>query len=452
MSDPSSDGIKIERKDERLSQRCLELVRRHCDAVPGGAAGSSLLPGGASALAQTRAAWRFYNNERVEMRERVEPLREHARQPLAATPASVVMLVPDWCKRSYGGQASKRDQAQLAPANNQGYELTSVLAVNGANGAPLAPLEVHLKTADGVLSTRAVAPPDVPHLEQVLPTMPASRTWDWNCFALHVIDCEADSVGHFRAGHKDGHHFLVRGQDHRIVTWEGQPLSRRHVGAERHKQGLFRHCGAALSQGRAAQLWVAETEVVLAQPARTMVVVGKGKKKKKKQVSIPGPPLTRRLIVVQVRHADGRVLAAWHLLTNAPAALLSAEQLARCYSWRWRIESDFKLLKSHGQELEHGQQETGAAIFRRLLVATMACMTVWHLQSDTSPAATQLKDTLIRLSGRQMKRKVPHTAPALLAGMWVLLSMTEYLANHDWNDLKQLVREVQLPFPILRCG
>ena len=452
MSDPSSDGIKIELKDERLSQRCLELVRRHCDAVPGGAAGSSLLPGGASALAQTRAAWRFYNNERVEMRERVEPLREHARQPLAATPASVVMLVPDWCKRSYGGQASKRDQAQLAPANNQGYELTSVLAVNGANGAPLAPLEVHLKTADGVLSTRAVAPPDVPHLEQVLPTMPASRTWDWNCFALHVIDCEADSVGHFRAGHKDGHHFLVRGQDHRIVTWEGQPLSRRHVGAERHKQGLFRHCGAALSQGRAAQLWVAETEVVLAQPARTMVVVGKGKKKKKKQVSIPGPPLTRRLIVVQVRHADGRVLAAWHLLTNAPAALLSAEQLARCYSWRWRIESDFKLLKSHGQELEHGQQETGAAIFRRLLVATMACMTVWHLQSDTSPAATQLKDTLIRLSGRQMKRKVPHTAPALLAGMWVLLSMTEYLANHDWNDLKQLVREVQLPFPILRCG
>ena len=452
MSDPSSDGIKIERKDERLSQRCLELVRRHCDAVPGGAAGSSLLPGGASALAQTRAAWRFYNNERVEMRERVEPLREHARQPLAATPASVVMLVPDWCKRSYGGQASKRDQAQLAPANNQGYELTSVLAVNGANGAPLAPLEVHLKTADGVLSTRAVAPPDVPHLEQVLPTMPASRTWDWNCSALHVIDCEADSVGHFRAGHKDGHHFLVRGQDHRIVTWEGQPLSRRHVGAERHKQGLFRHCGAALSQGRAAQLWVAETEVVLAQPARTMVEVGKGKKKKKKQVSIPGPPLTRRLIVVQVRHADGRVLAAWHLLTNAPAALLSAEQLARCYSWRWRIESDFKLLKSHGQELEHGQQETGAAIFRRLLVATMACMTVWHLQSDTSPAATQLKDTLIRLSGRQMKRKVPHTAPALLAGMWVLLSMTEYLANHDWNDLKQLVREVQLPFPILRCG
>ena len=51
-----------------------------------------------------------------------------------------------------------------------------------------------------------------------------------------------------------------------------------------------------------------------------------------------------------------------------------------------------------------------------------------------------------------MKRNVPHTAPALLAGLWGLLSMTEYLENHDLNDLKQLVRDIQLPFPILRCG
>lgn len=386
------------------------------------------------------------------MRELVEPLREHVRQQLAATPGGVVLLVHDWCKLSFRGHASKRDQAQLAQANNRGYEMTSVLAVHGANGAPLAPMEVHLKTADGVLSTRAVAPADVHHLEQVLPTMQASRTWNLNCPALHVIDCEADSVGHFRAWQKDGHFFLTRGQDHRLVIWEGQKRSRRQVGEELQKQGRFQHCGEASYQGHAAQLWVAQTEVVLAQPARTMVVVGKGKKKKKKQVSIAGAPLTLRLIVVQVRHADGRTLATWHLLTNAPAEWLSAEQLARCYYWRWRIESDFKRLKSHGQELEHWQQETGAAIFRRLLVATMACMTVWHLQFDAGPAATQLKDTLIQLSGRQMKRKVPHTAPALLAGLWVLLSIAEYLETHHWDDLKQLVRDVKRPFPILRCG
>ena len=394
------------------------------------------------------AAWRFYNNPRIEMVELIEPLREYARRQLAQTKAPFVMLV----QLSDPGHASKRDQAQLAQADNHGYELTTVLAVNGGDGAPLAPVEVHFKTGDGVLSTRAPAPPDEHHLEQVRPTMNASRDWQLGVLALHVIDREADSVGHFRAWHAAGHVFLVRGHDHRLVTWEGRPIARRKIGEELQKRGDFTACGEALYQGRCAQLWVAETEVVLAQPARTMVLVGKGKRAKKKQRQIPGPPLTLRLIVVQVRDQSGHTLATWYLLSNAPASLLTAEQLARCYYWRWRIESYFKLLKSHGQQLEHWLQETGAAIFRRLLVATMACVTVWHLQSDTSPAAMKLKTTLVRFSGRQTKRTRPHTAPALLAGMWPVLTMLVYLEDHELEDLKQLIRNVDQPFPILKCG
>jgi hypothetical protein len=394
------------------------------------------------------AAWRFYNNPRVELSELVEPLRDYARQQLAVTSAPVVLLVHDWSKLSYPEHSSKRDQAQLAQKNNRGYELTSVLAVSGADGAPLAAMEVHLKTADGILSTRNPAPPDVHHLDQVLPSMDASRTWNLGYPALHVIDREADSVGHFRAWHAAGHYFMVRGHDHRIVKWEDQRISRRKIAKKLEKRGDFRHCGTALYQGRSAQLWVAETEVVLDQAART--IVGRGKKRK--QVSISGPPLNLRLIIVQVRDKNGHTLATWYLLTNAPSTLLSAEQLALCYYWRWRIESYFKLLKSHGQQLEHWLQETGAAIFRRLLVATMACVTVWHLQTDFSPAAIELKDTLIRFSGRQTKRSRPHTAPALLAGLWCLMTALEYLEHHDLKDLKRLVQNVELPLPILRSG
>ena len=60
--------------------RCRELVRRHCDAVPSGAAGSSSLPSGVSSFAETMAAWRFYNNPRVEPAELMEPLREYTRR------------------------------------------------------------------------------------------------------------------------------------------------------------------------------------------------------------------------------------------------------------------------------------------------------------------------------------------------------------------------------------
>jgi hypothetical protein len=56
---------------------------------------------------------------------------------------------------------------------------------------------------------------------------------------------------------------------------------------------------------------------------------------------------------------------------------------------------------------------TGSAIARRLLVATVACVVVWQLQADDSPPAREFKNILVRLSGRQMKRTRPHTAPAL---------------------------------------
>jgi len=429
-------------------KRYRELVRRHCHAVSKLAAGTASLPTAVSSFAETMAAWRFYNNPRIELAELIVPLRDHASRQLSATNAPVVLLVHDWCKLSYPEHSLKRDQAQLAQENNHGYEMTSVLAVSGADGSPLAPMEVHLKTADGILSTRDPAPPDVHHLDQVLPSMDASRTWNLGCPALHVIDREADSVGHFRAWQAAGHYFMARGHDHRIVRWEGRRMARCKIGKTLEERGDFRRCGMALYQGRSAQLWVAEAEVVLDQPARTMVQRGK----KKKQVSIPGPPLTLRLVIVQVRDTNGNALATWYLLTNSPATLLTTEQLAHCYYWRWRIESYFKLLKSHGQQLEHWLQETGIAIFRRLLVATMACVTVWHLQTDSNPAAIELKNTLIRFSGRQTKRSRPHTAPALLAGLWSLLGLLEYLEHHDLQHLKRLVRDVQFPLPIFSSG
>ncbi|GAC1671504.1 MAG: IS4-like element ISRba2 family transposase [Candidatus Acidiferrum sp.] len=389
-------------------------------------------------------AWRFYNNPRIELPELAVPLREYVRRHLSESLPDVVLLVHDWCKLSYPGHKSKRDQAELTEGNNRGYELTTVLAVSGENGAPLAPMEIHLKTGNGVLSTRDQVPPDVHHLEQVLPSMEASRTWNLGCQALHVIDREADSVGHFRAWHAAKHYFLVRGHGHRVVTWEGRALSREKIAKELQNRGELRLAGSALYHGRRAALWVAETSVVLAQPARTMVG--------KRQVSIPGPPLPLRLIVVQVRDEEGRVLATWYLLTNAPADWLSAEHLARCYYWRWRIETYFKLLKSHGMQLEHWLQETGAAIARRLLVASMACVTVWSLLDDPSPAAMTLKTILVRFSGRQTKRNRPHTAPALLAGLWSVLTMLNYLEHSDLDDLKQLIADVGLPFPTLDSG
>ncbi len=90
------------------------------------------------------------------------------------------------------------------------------------------------------------------------------------------------------------------------------------------------------------------------------------------------------------------------------------------------------------------QQATAERILRRLLIAGMACVTVWQLAADPSPAADEARLLPIRLSGRQMKRTRPYTAPALLAGLWVLLAMLDHYTIAD------LRRAASLCFPALK--
>src|SRR5262249_35054581 len=143
---------------------------------------------------------------------------------------------------------------------------------------------------------------------------------------------------------------------------------------------------------------------------------------------LPGRPLTLRLVVCEVRDGD-RVLSRWLLLTNVPADV-PASEVALWYYWRWRIESFFKLLKSAGVGGEGWHRESAQAIPRRLLVACMSCLTVWRLGRQSSPAAERCQAMLVRLSGRQTKRKRPVTAPALLAGLRVLLVIEDLLDRY----------------------
>jgi hypothetical protein len=425
--------------EKRLKARYLMLVQSHLHCATNLAAGVASLPGVTTAFAATQAAWRFLNNERVKLPALVEPLRAVGRERVASTEMPFALLVHDWCKLTFTFAASKRDLTQLTHTSDIGYELTTALLVSADDGSPLAPMEIHVKTAKGVLSTRQRAPKDVSHLDQVLPTMRSAKTWDLAKPLVHVIDREADSVDRYREWDAAGFKFLVRGDDRR-VKWKGRSSLLSEVRAELESRSKFRLIKSVPFHDDTAHLYVAETSVILDRPAKKSV---KGVKFER-----AGRPLALRLVVVQLRDFEGNVLAEWMLLSNVPKVWANSEQLAFCYYWRWGIESFFKLMKSHGQQLEQWQQETGPAIARRLLVAAMACVVVWQLQSDRSPEAEELKNTLIRLSGRQTKRKRPHTAPALLAGLWILLSILALLEHCDLDHLKTLAAKI----PLLNTG
>ena len=397
------------------------------------ASGLSTLPGTAKPFACTQAMWRFLAHEDTTLPALIEPVREAARDTLATCSGPVALIVHDWSMIHFGGHDSKPDRLRRTHATDIGYELATAFLVETEHGAPLGPMELRLRTADGVLTTRpggAAAPPG--RIDEILDVMKASGNWGLGRPRVHVIDREADSVGHYRAWDAAGHRFLVRADVERIVRWGDREHPMPGVAAALCDRGAFRDTGRDIrfKGGTPARLWVAETRVVLDRPART--------KRDGKKVTVAGKPLTLRLVICRVIAESGAVLAEWFLLTNAPACY-DAATIVRWYYWRWRIESYHKLLKSAGQQVEEWEQKSGAAVAKRLVIASMACRTVWALRRDESPDAAEVRRVLVRLSGRQMKWGVESTAPALLAGLEKLLAVLDVMKEYDLNELSQLL-------------
>lgn len=398
-------------------------------------AGISALPGAGQAFTQTQALWRFLHNPRISLPALIQPVRDAAKEALSTCGGKYALAVHDWCKLKYGRHASKKDQAQVTRTDCFGYELTTTLLVETQSGTPLGVMEQELRYAEGVLTTRSARKqPARAHLEQLRPTMRASRKWDLSKPLVHVIDREADSLAHLREWTSDGHLVLVRADHEREVKWNGQRILMPDLVQTLTRQNAFQFTRLVEYHGKEARQFVAETAVMLTKAGRKRQ--GKGQKR----VLIAGKPLALRLVVAQVRDQADQLLAEWLLLTNVPEEVNAAE-VAQWYYWRWRIESHFKLLKSAGQHVEQWQQTTAPAIARRLLVAAMSSLTVWQLMKDDSPAAQAIKPILIQLSGRLMKRKKPVTAPALLAGLEVLLAMLDLLEHYHIEDLQALAQQ-----------
>jgi hypothetical protein len=429
--------VPLPRMEKRLQNRYLGLVQQHMDAATTLAAGIHALPQVGSAFAAAQAAWRFFANDKVTLPRLVEPLRECGRQAAARSASPYALLVHDWSKIDYHGHTGKKDQVQLSNALDYGYEQTTALLVDAATGLPLAPMEITVLAAAGRHTTahEDVQPP-LPHLEQILPVMQGSPAWGVSKRLVHVIDREGDSLWHLRQWQADGHLFLVRGDDRRVRFREDSHLLTEIV-PRLQQESAFHFVREVTIRTQPGQLFVAETAVVLDGAAWQCDANGKNYR-------VPGLPLTVRFVVAQVRDESGTVLAEWLLLTTVPAAVC-ADLIATWYYWRWKIETFHKLIKSAGLQLEEWQQESAAAISKRLVVACMACVVVWQLESQQTPAAAACKKFLMDLSGRQTKRTRPVTTSALLAGLHTLVVMLGVLEQYTLPELRQFADTVLSP-------
>jgi len=418
--------------DSRLNDRYQRLVSEHMNSSERLSAGLKALPDKISSFASTQAAWRFYQNESISLATLQEPLTAAAHQGILAHCMNFALCVHDGSRLSYK-HANKPDTYAITHDTDIGYDLQTSLIISDQTGQPLAPVAQRLVSSDGSFATYQEANPQPAvqtHLDEVSDCI---RFLDQQGFAqplVHLIDREGDSIGHIRLWEATGSYWLVRVKDNPKVDYEGKAMACKAVAQELE----FIKTRTVSYHGNTVWQWVAETEVTLTRPA-------KPSQKKSKKPAVPGIPVAARLVVSRVLSEAGEVLAEWLIVTNVVE--VAAATIALWYYWRWQIECFFKLVKSAGHHLESWQQESAPAIAKRLLVASMACVTVWAIAADTSTEAAELRAFLIKLSGRQMRHNQAFTNPALLAGLWVFLSLLEITQAYSQEELDKLKATAQ---------
>jgi hypothetical protein len=426
-------ALEKPRIDVRLAARWEIMVQQHAGGAQALAAGIASLPDTRSAAAYTQAAWRFLNNPRVTLPELAHPLLSAAASLLDEHCERYGLMMHDWSRINFGGHASKTDRRKMTHKTDIGYDLQSSVLVSDTSGKPLAPVVHNLMNAIQVYSTMHQRPqPCEKHLDELSGRLNWIHAQGWSKPLVHIVDREADSVKHWRDWSAQGHRFLIRAKNAPAVCFEGQQIKPIDLAARL----AYQRAGEVRHQARPARQSVAEVHVVITRKAKPAQKIDG-----KRVAPIAGEPLALRLVVSRIHDAKGKLLAQWLLLTNVPDEV-DAQTIARWYYYRWQIESMFKLLKGAGQQIEDWLQDDAQAVAKRLIVASCACVLVWQLAAATSPQAIEIQDFLVRISGRQTKRTKPITAPALLNGLWLLLSTLTLLEHYDVNQLKQYAQFV----------
>ncbi len=411
-----------------MSRRYEQLVKEHTNSTETLAAGLRALPKESkSSFASTQAAWRFYQNKNVSLEKLSEPLLDAAHEGVSSHCTQYALCVHDWSRLNYRKHTSKEDRYQITHKTDVGYDLQSSLLISADTGKPIAPVAQRLVTADMSHATYPTEEnsPIKSHLDEVTDCMKWLEAQEFKKPLIHIIDREADSIGHIRQWEKNKIRWLTRSRVSSRIEYEGKSMRCENVAEQLH----FTRVRKVNYKGKLHWQWIAETPICITRQA-------KPSQKKQKKPAVSGVPVNARLVVSRIQSDSGEILANWLLISNVMD--VKAEEIALWYYWRWQIESWFKLLKRAGHDLESWQQESGSAIAKRLLVASMACVVVWEIASAKGESAEAFRDFLIRLSGRQMKYKVRYTNTALLAGLWSFLSMLEVLQTWSAEQLEEM--------------
>ena len=403
--------------------------------------GLNLLIKDVKGYTQTQSAWRFYNNDNVDIESLNNPILEKGLESIKQECKEYLLVAHDWSLINYRNHTAKKDCIEVKRSNSKnaiskGYELQSSLAISDITGEPITPLVHNMKTKDKVFSTyEHNIDINATHLNELSSRIEyINNKLGINKKIVHIVDREGDSVGFFRSLDEDTL-YIVRALDRASVEYKGKKMTQKELSKI---VGLGKYVKSIKYKNKQVKIYVNSVDVIIIRDAYIRYTDEEGKKRVKKE---KGKPVKSRFIVERLVDDKNNTMATWLLLSNLKNDV-DDKTIALWYYYRWNIESYFKLLKSAGLNLEKWQQETSKAIFRRLLIASYACLLVWQIEHSNKRNIEEIKRFLVKLSGRLIKRGKISTSPALLAGIWSFFSMMDILELYDIKELFAIKKEL----------
>jgi hypothetical protein len=413
--------------DGRLNKRAQTLVT----GIIQGQASATHGPQGVGhqrPWSHAMGAFRFFDNDRLQLPALYEPCRAALRELVA--PGQRCYVMHDVSVVDYSGHQGKQDLIPVGNDKGYGYELFSSLVVS-EQGRPLGPVMQEIRTMRGLLSSESPTPlPFVDHMTQVERAVEAIKRCLPQREMVQVADREFDELQLLRFIEGQQGLYLIRAQHlGRWIKWSAEPTRLKQVVS----QLVLVRAARIQREGKEYDLFVGETQVVF--DGKSFRGVAQGRHKPQ-----PGSPIGVRLVVSELR-SPGHKPLQWVLLTNLQDPLLDVVQ---AYVWRWRIERFFFLNKV-GLRLEQWQQENGERIARRLAISQLAAMAIYQMQAaaESDPEMGQLIKLVATLGGWLGRKQDPIGPIVMMRGMLLVLGWVTAVEEFGEEKLRTVAQKLR---------
>jgi hypothetical protein len=420
--------------DQRRNARLLEIVTGLIQSGEPQAEDAVHAPGEATPWAHTMGCFRFYSNDALALPDLYEPCRAALAE--LVPPGRRAYVICDVSTVDYSHHATKHDRIRVGNERGRGYELFSALVVDDT-GRPLGPVAQEVHTADGCLSSEAWKPlPFFNHYEQVERAMRAADLHLPGRDLVGVMDREFDDLALERWFSETSRKWIIRAQHlgRKVLLW-GRPTTLRNAVRSAPRSVM----GTVEREGKSYELRVAETFVDFHGRAYRRRRPDDRTKKR--------APLPVRVVITEL-YRGGRRAHQWVLLTNLGEP---AEQIARVYTWRWRVERLFFFIKV-GMRLERWGEQDGLRIARRLALCSLAAMAIYQLRAASGdPAHAEAIRRIATLGGWLGRKRDPIGPIVLMRGMLRFLGtlalLDQFGTDGVWDMARSLSQALGLPLP-----